>query len=90
MDAQWAAIQVHSLTLAPIASAGGSRAALWQVDSRRARRFTECLDFLIKDIAKEHRSTLERLAKEREDAVAAPIAAGNNRKLSQNVCIGSV
>jgi len=90
MDAQWAAIQAHSLTLAPIASAGGGRAALWQHDSRRGRRFTECLDILLKDTAKKDRSTLERLAREREAAVAAPIAAGNNCKLSQYVRIGSV
>ena len=89
-DAQWAAIQAHALTLPPIASAGGGRAALWQVDSTRGRRFTECLDFLLKDIAKKHRGTLERLARGREGTVAAPIATGNNRKLSQCVRIGSV
>jgi len=37
MDAQWVAIQVHSLSLAPIASAGSGRAALWQHDSRWGR-----------------------------------------------------
>jgi len=29
-DAQWAAIHAHSLTLAPVATPGGGRAALWQ------------------------------------------------------------
>jgi len=39
-DAQWVAIQAHSLTLAAIANAGGGRAALWQHDSRQGRPFT--------------------------------------------------
>jgi len=45
-DVICAAIQAHSLTLAPIASAGGGNAVLWQYDSRRARRFTQCLNYL--------------------------------------------
>jgi len=32
-DAQWAAIEAHSLTLAPVATRGGGRAALWQTDT---------------------------------------------------------
>jgi len=47
-DAQWAAIQRHSLTLAPIASAGGGRAALWQHDSTKGRYCTKCLDLFDK------------------------------------------
>jgi len=90
MDTQWDAIQAYCLTLAPIASAGGCRAALWQHDSRQGSGFTECLDYLLKDMAKKHRSTLERLAREREAAVAAPIVAGNNCELTQCVGIGSV
>ena len=78
--AQWAAIQEHSLTLAPIASAGGGRAALWQTNTVRGEHFTECLDFLLRDIAKKHRNTLESLTRVRD---AAPIPAGNDRKLSQ-------
>jgi len=89
-DAQWATIQAHSVTLAPIASVGGGRAALWQNESRRGRRFTEFLDFLLKDIANKHRSTLERLARESEAAVVAPIGARNNHNWSQCVRIGSV
>ena len=75
--AQWAAIQAHSLTVAPIAS---GRAGLWQTDTVRGRRFTDCLDFLLKDIAKKHRNTLENLTRVQD---AAPIPAGNDRKLSQ-------
>ena len=52
--AQWAAIQEHSLTLAPITSAGGGRAALWQTNTVQGERFTECLDFLLKNMAKKH------------------------------------
>jgi len=44
-DAQWAAIQAHSLTLAPVATPGGGRAVLWQTDTVRGRCFTEFLDF---------------------------------------------
>lgn len=79
-DAQWAAIQAHSLTVAPVATAGGGRAALWENDTVRGRRFQECLDFLLKDIAKKHRNTLESLTRVQN---AAPIPAGNDRKLSQ-------
>ena len=32
-DAQWAAIQADSLTLAPVATLGGGRAALWQTET---------------------------------------------------------
>jgi len=32
-DTQWAAIQAYWLTLTPVATAGGSRAALWQTDT---------------------------------------------------------
>jgi len=89
-DAQWAAIQAHSLTLAPIASVGGGRAVLWQHDSRQGSRFTECLDVLLQEKAKRHHSILETVAREREATVAAPIAAGNKRKLSQYVRFVSV
>jgi len=90
MAPQWVAIQAHSRTLAHIASASGGRVARWEHDSGWGRRFTECLDFLLKEIAKKHCSILERVAREREAAVVAPIVAGNNRKLSQCVHMGSV
>jgi len=83
-DAQWAALQAHSLTLAPVATLGGGRAALWQTDTVRGRRFTEYVDFLLKDVAKKHRNTLECLMRARGAPIlAAPIVAGNDRKLSQ-------
>jgi len=83
-DAQWAAIQAHSLGHAPVATPGGGRAALWQPDTVRGRRFTECLDFSLKHVAKKHRNTLESLTRARGAPIlAAPILAGNDRKLSQ-------
>ncbi|KAG0123719.1 hypothetical protein HOY82DRAFT_544085 [Tuber indicum] len=47
---QWAAIQAYALTIEPLASNG--RAALWQQNSNAGLRFTECLDFLLKDISR--------------------------------------
>ena len=83
-DAQWATIQAHSLTLAPVATPGGGRAALWETDNVRGRRFTECLDFLLRDVANKHRNTLKSLTRARgAPFLAAPIPAGNDRKLSQ-------
>jgi len=83
-DAQWAAIQAHCLTLAPVATPGSGRAALWRTDTVRGRHFTECLDFLLKDVAKKHPNTLESLTRARGGPIlAAPIPAGNDRKLSQ-------
>jgi len=83
-DAQWAAIQAHSLALARVATPGGGRAVLWQTGTVRGRRFTECLDFLLKDVAKKHRNTLESLTRARGAPIlAAPVPAGNDRKLSQ-------
>ena len=74
--AQWAPIQAHSLIVAHI---DGGRARLWQTDTVRSRRFTGCIDFLLKDIAKKHQNTLENLMRVQD---AAPILAGNDRKLS--------
>jgi len=83
-DAQWAAIQAHCLTLAPVATPEGGRAALWQTDTVRGRRFTECLDVLLKDVAKKHRNTRESLPRAQGVPIlAAPIPAGNHRNLSQ-------
>ena len=79
--AQWAAIQAHGLTIPPVPN----RAALWQTNSNRGRRFTECFDYLLRDIAKKHQHTLTELLRAPVAAVAAaaPIAVGNDRKLSQ-------
>jgi len=72
------------LTLAPVAPVGCGRAALWQTDTIRGRRFTECRDFLLKDIAKKHQNTLESLTRARGAPImAAPIPAGNDSMLSQ-------
>jgi hypothetical protein len=76
---QWAAIQAYGLSLEPLASNG--RAALWQQDSSSGRRFTECFDYLLKDIAKKHIKMLRRLGVALPPAVpAAPAVAANNRK----------
>jgi len=83
-DAQWAAIHAHSLTHARVATPGGGKAALWQTDNVRGRHFTECLDFLLKDVANKHRNPLESVTRARGAPIlAAPILARNDRKLSQ-------
>jgi len=83
-DAQLAAIQAHSLTRAPVATPGGGRAALWQTDTVRGRHFTECLVFLLKDVAKKHLNTLEPVTRAPgAPFLAATIPAGNDRMLSQ-------
>ena len=83
-DTQWAAIQAHSLTLVPIATPGAGSAALWQTDTVQGRPFTECSVFLLKDIAKKHRKTLERVMRVPGALfLDAPIPAENDGKLSQ-------
>ncbi|RPA88803.1 hypothetical protein L873DRAFT_1823997, partial [Choiromyces venosus 120613-1] len=67
--AEWAAIQAYALTLPTITA----RARLWPSNTDRGTRFTECLGFLLKDIAKKHRSTLAELL--RIQPVVAPAAA---------------
>jgi len=56
MAAQWPAIQAYALATPPLTL----RVALWQTDTARGKRFTECLDFLLKDIAKKHKPSLTR------------------------------
>jgi len=46
--AQWAAIQAYALATPPVTV----RAALWETDTAQGEHCTECLDFLLKDIAK--------------------------------------
>ena len=76
---QWAAIQAYGLSLEPLASNG--RAALWQEDTRSGQRFTECYDYLHKDIVKKRSRTLARLGAAHPPAVpVAPALAANNRK----------
>jgi len=55
--AQWATIQAYARATPPVTV----RAALWQTDTARGERFTEYLDFLLKDIAKKHKRSLTRL-----------------------------
>ncbi|PUU73042.1 hypothetical protein B9Z19DRAFT_1069291 [Tuber borchii] len=71
--AQWAAIQAYAIATSSVTD----RVALWQANSSRGKHFTECLDFLLKDIAKKHNAILARLleAAQPVPTVAAPIAA---------------
>ena len=76
---QWTAIQAYGLSLKPLASNG--RSALWQQDTTSGLRFTECYDYLLRDIAKKHSKKLARLGVALPPAVpAAPDLAGNNLK----------
>jgi len=81
--AQWVAIQAHALTLWPVSQKSG----LWQADNPRGERFTECLDFLLKDIAKKHQGILRDMLRAPVAAVlvADPTPARNDRKLSPTV-----
>ena len=56
---QWAAIEVYGLSLEPLAS--NSSVALWQEDIRSGQHFTECDDYLLRNIAKKHSRTLASL-----------------------------
>jgi len=80
---QWAAIQAHSLTLWPVRQ----RSGLWQANNPRTEPFTECLDFLLKDIAKKDQGILRNML--RPPVAAVPVAdatsARNDRKLSPSV-----
>ena len=83
---QWAAIWTYALTVPPVVP---HRAPLWQTNTRRDQRFTECFDFLRRDIARKHKHNLEKLSRipVASPAVpATPVAAVNDRKLSQNIC----
>ena len=51
--AQWAVIQAYALASLP----GRVGAALWQTDTAQGERFTECLEFLLKDMAEKHKPT---------------------------------
>ena len=81
--AQWAAIYAHALTLRPVSQ----RSGLWQVDNPRGERFTECLDLLLKDIAKRYQGILRDMLRAPVAAVlvADPTPARNDRKLSPTV-----
>jgi len=81
---QWAAIQAHPHTI----PRGPHRAPLWQTNTRRGQRFTECFDYLLRDIAKKHKNNLENLLRAPvagPASSATPVAAVNDRKSSQNI-----
>jgi len=88
---EWAAIQAYALATAPVTV----RAALWQTDTALGEHLTECLYFLLKDIAKKDNPSLtQSLAAEPVPAVApvavliaASVAVGNDPKLPQTVGI---
>jgi len=77
---QWAAIQAHALTLRPVSEMSG----LWQANNLRGAHFTECLDILLKDIAKKHQGILRDMlrAPVATIRVGDPTPARNDRKLS--------
>ena len=82
---QWAAIQAHALTIPPVPH----RAPLWQTNTRRGQRLTECFDYLLRDIAKKHKNNLENLLRAPVAGLAgpaAPVATVHDRKSSQNIC----
>jgi len=89
--AQWGAIPAYPLAIPPVTF----RAALWRTDTARGEPFTECLDFLLKDIAKKHKPSVTRLLAAQpvpavapvEAPVAAPVAVGNDCKLPQTIRI---
>ena len=82
---QWAAIQAHTLILPAVPY----RARLWQTNTRRGQRFTECFDYLLRDIAKKHHNKLVNLLRVPVASPAgpgAPVAVLNDRKSSQKIC----
>jgi len=88
---QWAAIQAYAIPTPPVPV----RTALWQTDTAQGERFNECLDFLLKDIAKKHEPSLTRLLAAQPvpavtlvaAPVAAPVAVRNDRRLPQTIRI---
>ena len=82
---QWVAFQAHALTIPPVPH----RSPLWQTNTRRGQRFPECFDYLLRNIAKKHNNNLENLLRAPVAGPArpaAPVAAVNDRKSSQNIC----
>jgi len=69
--AQWATIKAYAIATRPVTV----RVALWQRDTAPGVSFTECLDFLQKDIAKKHKPSLTRLLAGEPVTTIAPIAA---------------
>jgi len=80
---QWAAIQAHALTRRPVSQSSG----LWQANNPSGECFTECLDLLLKDIAKKHHGILRDMlrAPVATVPVADPTPARNDLKISPSV-----
>ena len=79
MPEQWTAIQAYGLSLDPWAS--NSRAAHWQQDKYSGLHFTECYDYLLRDIVNKHSRTYALFGIALPPAVPpAPALAGNNGK----------
>jgi len=82
--AQWSAIQAHALTIRPVSQ----RSGLWLADNPSGEHFTECLDFLLEDIAKKYQGILRDMM--RVPVAAVPVAdhtpPRNDRNLSPRVC----
>ena len=80
---QWAAIQPQALTFRPVSQ----RSGLWLADNPRCECFTECLDFLLKDIAKKHQGILRDMLRAPVTAVPVgdPTPARSDRRLSPRV-----
>ena len=80
---QWAAIQAYALTLWPVRQMSG----LWQANNPRGEGFTECLDFLLKNIANKHQGILRDMVRAPVAAVpvADPTPARHDHKLSPSV-----
>ena len=84
--AQWVAIQAYAMTLQPISR----KLELWQANNLRGERFTECLDFLLKNIATKHQRILTDMLKVQPIAaiaVADRAPTRNDRKLAPTVRI---
>jgi len=84
--AQCAAIQAYAITLQPVSR----RSGLWQANTLRDERFTECLDILLKDIAKKHQRILTDMLKVQPVAAIAladPAPARHDRRLAPSVRI---
>ncbi|PUU73936.1 hypothetical protein B9Z19DRAFT_1068587 [Tuber borchii] len=71
--AQWVGIQAYGITNPSVTD----RAGLSQADIGRVEHFTEYLDFLLKDIAKNHKAILTRMLAVTQPVptVTAPIVA---------------
>ena len=89
--APWAAIQPYALATPAVTV----RVALWKTDTARGESFPKCLDFLLKDIAKNHMLSVKPLLAVQPvpgvTPFAAPVAVlvpmGNDRKLPQTIRI---